>query len=343
MSTIHINASASKNPVPSVSSEVSAVADLAKWAVTAPLLAKSRVTAIFGLECTGKSALALFIAHAVALGDRSFGDLGEGPVLYITNEGENGIPKRLTALAKMYGPRPSDSLHLVFGINDLDGRALDRIKAIVRQCKPSLVIIDGTVTTFVTAEYRRVAEEGRAVADLGPAVALFILDRPGPDDPRWLDADFDEQMNLVRADDEPYVYGETRGTLGSLSNWRRPHCTSTATATRTQPSMPRKCRSTTSTPPMFSPMEGSDPMAARMRETMHKGFKVWTFEDDDDDEPAEAKPEPKRPGDRKAAAQPDTAPPASAPRRLSGAIRHRSRRVSGCSASTTFVDMRPAL
>jgi hypothetical protein len=49
-------------------------------------------------------------------------------------------------------------------------------------------------------------------------------------------------------------------------------------------------------------------MAAKLRETMHKGFKVWTFEDDDD-EFAEAKPKQERPNAGKARAEPvgDTA------------------------------------
>ncbi|RWL48958.1 MAG: hypothetical protein EOR60_03125 [Mesorhizobium sp.] len=215
VSTIHIKASDRKNPAPTVNLEPSAIADLAKWAAAPPLLARGRVTAIFGPKSTGKSASALFIAHATTVDDTSFGDLGKGPVLYFTNEGAGGVPKRLTALAKMYGPRPEDSLHMVFGLNDYraNGRALDRIKAIVRQCEPSLVIVDGAVTTFgddAEGAGRRWADAARAIAKLGPAVLVTILDYEAD----WFDADFDEQVRLERAEDDPCVYGTTRnGTL----------------------------------------------------------------------------------------------------------------------------------
>jgi hypothetical protein len=220
VSTIHIKASDRKNPAQPVNLEASAVADLAKWAAAPPLLARGRVTAIFGPKGTGKSASVLFVAHAKAMDDTSFGDLGDGPVLYFTNEGTGGggIVHRLTALAKMYGPRPEDSLQLVFGLNDLDGngRALDRIKAIVRQCEPSLVIVDGAATTFgddAEGAGRRWANAARAIAELGPAVLMTILDYEAD----WFDADFDEQVRLERAEGDPYVYGTTRSGALLLS------------------------------------------------------------------------------------------------------------------------------
>lgn len=55
-------------------------------------------------------------------------------------------------------------------------------------------------------------------------------------------------------------------------------------------------------------------MAAKLRETMHKGFRVWTFEDDDD-EFAEAKPKQERTiGSGKARAEQDGGAAATAPR-----------------------------
>lgn len=219
MTTSYHTTTASKNEVkPGAYADSQAIADLAKWAAVPPrpLLAKGRVTAIFGPKGAGKSVSVQFMAHARALRDTTFGDLGAGPVLYITHEGQGGIPKRLATLERAYGSRPPHSLHVVFGVDDLDGRgrALDRIKTIVQQCKPSLVIVDGSATTFATNDdgcIRHFAEAGRAIADLGPAVVMTILD----DYKEWFDADFDEQLRLEKAGRERY--GSTRNGAPGLS------------------------------------------------------------------------------------------------------------------------------
>ncbi|GAA0571134.1 hypothetical protein GCM10009416_07170 [Craurococcus roseus] len=140
---------------------------------------------LFGPPGTGKSALAPYIAHAVAAGRRVFGRrVRRGPVLYIAAEDGAGMRMRAVALRGVHGDAPG--LWIVAEPVDLSAGApgdppdLEEIRAAARRVGAVLVIVDTLAMAFPGLRENEAEDMGRAVR------VLRELGRPERDDQPWI-------------------------------------------------------------------------------------------------------------------------------------------------------------
>lgn len=127
------------------------------------------VAAIFGEPGSGKSFLALDLAHAIAAGiPYWFGfPVNAAPVVYVALEGQGGIGKRLTALEKHSAQACVDNLRFcIQGIQLLTGDGIDELAAeIVRTVgMGAVVFIDTLNQASPGAEENSSQDMGKIIA-----------------------------------------------------------------------------------------------------------------------------------------------------------------------------------
>ncbi len=130
------------------------------------LVAEGDVACIVGAPGVGKSLLAPRLAYAVAQGEGIFGmRVRQGGVLYVAAEDQHGMRGRVAALRREHGE--ADDFALVSGVSDLLSKGsehLKRLKAAVKDRRPSLVIIDTLAMAFPGLEENSAEGMGRVVA-----------------------------------------------------------------------------------------------------------------------------------------------------------------------------------
>jgi hypothetical protein len=191
------------------------------------ILAAGDVAVMIGAPGAGKSALAPYVAFAVAQGRTIFGRrVRPGKVLYVPAEDQHGMRSRVSALKIQYGDAPM--FFLVDGVCDLfssQGQA-DELKELVEHETPALVIIDTIAASFPGMQENESRDMGLVVKlarDLargndtrqGPAVILLHHIPKGSSDPTprghgILDGDADLVLRLNR-DPETGIVAVTFG------------------------------------------------------------------------------------------------------------------------------------
>lgn len=148
------------------------------------LVAEGDVACIVGAPGVGKSLLAPRLAYAVAQGQDIFEmRVRQGGVLYVAAEDQHGMRGRVAALRREHGE--ADDFALVAGVSDLLSQGsehLKRLKAAVKDRRPSLVIIDTLAMAFPGLEENsaegmgRVVSVARSLTKWGAAVILVHHD-----------------------------------------------------------------------------------------------------------------------------------------------------------------------
>ncbi|NRP70186.1 Regulatory protein RepA [Ensifer psoraleae] len=178
------------------------------------LVAEGDVACIVGAPGVGKSLLAPRLAYAVAQGQDIFGmRVRQGGVLYVAAEDQHGMRARVAALRREHGE--ADDFALVAGVSDLLSKGsehLKRLKAAVKDRRPSLVIIDTLAMAFPCLEENSAEGMGRVVAvarsltQWGAAVILIHHDTKDgqqglPRGHSLLNGALDVSLHLSRGED----------------------------------------------------------------------------------------------------------------------------------------------
>jgi archaellum biogenesis ATPase FlaH len=130
------------------------------------LVAEGDIACIVGAPGVGKSLLAPRLGYAVAQGSEIFGmRVRQGSVLYVAAEDQHGMRARVAALRREHGE--ADDFALVAGVSDLlndKSKHLKRLRAAVKDRRPSLIIIDTLSMAFPGLEENSAEGMGRVVA-----------------------------------------------------------------------------------------------------------------------------------------------------------------------------------
>ncbi|WP_429816406.1 AAA family ATPase [Ensifer sp. B1-9] len=178
------------------------------------LVAEGDVACIVGAPGVGKSLLAPRLAYAVAQGQDIFGmRVRQGGVLYVAAEDQHGMRGRVAALRREHGE--ADDFALVAAVADLlskNSEHLKRLKAAVKDRRPSLVIIDTLAMAFPGLEENsaegmsRVVAVARSLTKWGAAVILIHHDTKDgqqglPRGHSLLNGALDVSLHLSRGED----------------------------------------------------------------------------------------------------------------------------------------------
>jgi hypothetical protein len=144
------------------------------------LLAPGDLAVLFGPPGAGKSVVAPYLAHAVAMGRKVFGRrVRQGVVLYLAAEDGSGMKQRATALRVVHGDSPAfrvvaEPIDLM-GDGVTDPAHLGELRAIARRLRAVLVVVDTLAAAFPALDENDGRSMGRVVKvlrDLGaPAPA----------------------------------------------------------------------------------------------------------------------------------------------------------------------------
>lgn len=157
------------------------------------LLAAGDVACIFGAPGAEKSMIAPYLGYMVAQGNEAFGSRTKaGTVMYVAAEDETGMRGRVSALMEQHGT--VDDFLLIGGVSNL-GYAVNpqtrkteksddlmQLKELVKERKPSLVIIDTLAMAFPditendSESMVKVVRVARYLAKSGCAVVLIHHD-----------------------------------------------------------------------------------------------------------------------------------------------------------------------
>lgn len=146
-----------------------------EWLVES-VIGKRNFVVIFGAPDSYKSFVALHIALCVATGMECFGrKVKQGPVLYITGEGEEGFRQRVHAWEEAYPQAGAlDQNRAIFlpeAVNLLDEDAVDSLIVQMKKIRPvlpALVVIDTLARSMVGGD-------GNSDKDVG--IAVHAADR----------------------------------------------------------------------------------------------------------------------------------------------------------------------
>jgi len=192
------------------------------------LVAEGDVACIVGAPGVGKSLLAPRLAYAVAQGQDIFGmRVRQGGVLYVAAEDQHGMRGRVAALRREHGD--ADNFALVAGVSDLLNKGsahLKRLKAAVKDRRPSLVIIDTLAMAFPGLEENsaegmsRVVAVARSLTRWGAAVILIHHDTKDgqqglPRGHSLLNGALDVSVHLTRGEDDIVRAKLTKNRNGS--------------------------------------------------------------------------------------------------------------------------------
>jgi archaellum biogenesis ATPase FlaH len=183
---------------------------------------------VFGPPGAGKSTLCPYLAYHVATGREVFGlRVKQGLVFYVVAEDEDGMPRRVAALASRHGS--TDQFRVIRRVRTLfdeDGSDLAELLALAREHRPSLIVIDTLAAAFPglveneSKDMSRVISAGRALTNCGAAVIIVHHDaKQKGDTPRGhssFNGILDSAMHLKRGQDG-VVSGElTKNRAGPL-------------------------------------------------------------------------------------------------------------------------------
>jgi KaiC/GvpD/RAD55 family RecA-like ATPase len=152
------------------------------------LLSAGDVGAVIGAPGVGKSLFAPRLAYAVAQGAEVFGRrTRQGNVLYVAAEDERGMENRVKVLAMDHGD--ADEFGLVKGVSNLlpGSPDLKELLRVVRERKPSLVVIDTLAMAFPGIDENTaqamglVVSAARSLTKWGAAVLLVHHDTKAGD------------------------------------------------------------------------------------------------------------------------------------------------------------------
>jgi len=129
------------------------------------LISRGDHAVLMGQPGAGKSVLAPHFAYAVAQGQEVFGRrVKKGAVIYVAAEDGRGTIRRVRALRRRRGDAPD--FHLVPVAVDLlepGSRQLAELLALIRQLKPSLVVLDTVGKCFPGLRENEAEDMGRLV------------------------------------------------------------------------------------------------------------------------------------------------------------------------------------